>query len=72
MEKLLETFILLNNITMNEDSSIEKYDSSIYNIQSLVPTWDIIYVCNGILFYFNGYACYFEKKIPCSKNNLIS
>ena len=53
MEKLLETFIISINITMHEDSLIEKLDSSIYNGQSLVSTCDIVCVGNGRFFYFN-------------------
>ena len=53
MEQLLETFISQMNITMHEDSPIEKLDSSIYNVQSLVSTCDIVCVGNGIFFYFN-------------------
>ena len=53
MGQLLETFILPINITMHEDSPIEKLDSSIYNGQSLVSTCDVVCVGNGILVYFN-------------------
>ena len=53
MEQLLETFILPINITMHEDSPIEKLDSSIYNGQSLVSTCDAVCVGNDIFFYFN-------------------
>ena len=38
---------------MNEDSPIEKFDSSIYNGQSLVSTRDAVSVGNGRFFYFN-------------------
>ena len=50
MEQLLETFLLRINITMNEDSPIEKFDSSIYNGQSLVSTRDAVSVGNGRFF----------------------
>ena len=53
MGQLLETFILPINITMHEDSPIEKLDCSIYNGQSLVSTCDVVCVGNGIFFYFN-------------------
>ena len=53
MKQFLETFILLVNITMHENSPIEKLDSSIYNSQSLVLTYYIICVGSGIFFYFN-------------------
>ena len=53
MEQLLETFILPINITMHEDSPIEKLDYSIYNVKSLVSTCDVVFVVNGIFFYFN-------------------
>ena len=53
MGQLLETFILPINITMHEDSPIEKLDSSIYNEQSLVSTCDVVCVGNGISFYFD-------------------
>ena len=52
MEQLLETFILRINITMYEDSPIEKFDSSLYNGQSLISNFDIFFVGNGIFFYF--------------------
>ena len=46
MEQLLETFIISINITMHEDSLIEKLDSSIYNGQLLVSTYDVFFVGN--------------------------
>ena len=53
MGQLLETFILQINISMHEDSPIGKLVSSIYNGQLLVSTCDVVYVGNGIFFYFN-------------------
>ena len=53
MEKLLETFILRINITMHEDSPIDKLDYYLYNWQSLVSTCDVVYVGNGRFFHFN-------------------
>ena len=53
MEHLLETFILQIRITMHEDSPIEKWDSSIYNGQPLVPTCDVVCVGNVRFLYFN-------------------
>ena len=36
---------------MHKNSPIERLDSSIYNGQQLVSTWDIVCVGNGIFFY---------------------
>ena len=44
-EQLLETFILLINITMNKKEYIENLYSSMYNGQYLVWTCDT--VCSG-------------------------
>ena len=53
MKKILETFTLTININMHEGSPIEKLDSSIYNGKSLISTFDVVCVGNGIFFYFN-------------------
>ena len=53
MEQFLETFVLPINITMHEDSPIEKFDSSIYNGQLLVSTCDVVCVGNDIFFYID-------------------
>ena len=53
MEQLLEIFMISVNITVQEDSPIEKLDSSLYNGQSLVWTCDVVCVGNDRFFYFN-------------------
>ena len=53
MEQFLETFVLPINITMHEDSPIEKSDSSIYNGQLLVSTCYVVCVGNDIFFYLD-------------------
>ena len=53
MEQLLETFTLRINVTRHGDSPIDKLDSSIYSGQSLLSICDVVYVGNGIIFYFN-------------------
>ena len=53
MEQLLETFISPINITIHEDSPIEKLDYSIYNGQFLVSTCDVVCVDNVIFFYLD-------------------
>ena len=52
METFLETFILLINITRHKNSPIENLDSSIYNGQSLVSTYDIVFFWQWQIFYF--------------------
>ena len=76
MEQLLEIFILPINITVHEDSPIEKLNSSIYNGQSLVSTSGVVCVGNGRFFYLNNDGkldlhVLVGEKIPCSKNKLI-
>ena len=69
MEQLIETFILPINITLHEDSPIDKLYSSLYNGQSLVSTCDV--VCGGNRIFFNFkedgklYLHVLVKKIPC-------
>ena len=53
MGKLLEFFSLLINITIHEDSPIDKLESSLYNGQSLISTCDVVCVENVRFFYFN-------------------
>ena len=36
---------------MHEDSYIDKLDYSLYNGQSLVSTWGVVFVGNGRFFY---------------------
>ena len=53
MEQLLETLILPISITIHEDLPIDKLDSSIYTVQSLVSTCYAVCVVNDRFFYFN-------------------
>ena len=71
MEQLLETFISQMNITMHEDSPIEKLDYSIYNGQSLVSTWGLVCVGNGIFFLFQQVWSNRYKRFSGGKDTLF-
>ena len=73
MEQLLETFILRINITIHEDSPIDKLDSSLYNGQSMVSTCGVVCVDNGRFFYFKeggklDIHVLVKKRYPVIKN----